>query len=73
MRADDFLVNDPVQAYVDSAKMLALLVIDLLWQDAETGKAVIAASPVPMSREVYLQKMRSFSSVRKFDASSKPE
>lgn len=70
---DDFLVNDPVQAYVDSAKMLTLLVIDLLWQDAETGKAVIAASPVPMSREVYLQKMRSFSSVRKFDASSKPE
>ena len=31
---DDFLVCEPIQAYVDSAKMLALNAIDLLWGDA---------------------------------------
>ena len=58
---DGFLVTAPERAYVDSAKMLALDVIDLLFGDASRGKE-IAALPPMMSKTEYLQKMRSFSS-----------
>ncbi len=58
---DGFLVTAPERAYVDSAKMLALDVIDLLFGDASLGKE-IAALPPMMSKTEYLQKMRSFSS-----------
>ncbi|MBO7147847.1 MAG: amidohydrolase [Lentisphaeria bacterium] len=57
----DFLVTDPVQAYVDSAKMLALNVIDLLYGDARTGREIAALS-TPMDQEEYLQKMHGYSS-----------
>ena len=63
---DDFLVCDPVQAYVDSAKMLALNAIDLLWGDAACGRSA-ASAPTPMSRAEYLAKMREFSSRKRFD------
>lgn len=62
---DGFLVKDKVQSYVDSAKMLALDVIDLLFKDASFGN-VIAALKTPMSKEKYLKCMKDFSSVRKF-------
>ena len=48
-----------------SAKMLALNAIDLLWGDAACGKAA-AKAECPMSKAEYLEKMRGFSSSRKF-------
>ena len=63
---DDFLVSDPHQAYVDSAKMLALYAVDLLWGDAAAGKAA-AAAKCPMDKAQYLENMRSFSSQQEFD------
>ena len=62
---DDFLVCDPKQAYVDSAKMLVLNAIDLLWDDAASGKAA-AKAKCPMSKAEYLEKMRGFSSCNRF-------
>ena len=62
---DDFAVCDPVRAYVDPAKMLALDAIDLLWGDAACGRAA-ASAPTPMSRPGYLEKMRGFLSRRRF-------
>ena len=46
---DDFLVCDQHQAYVDSAKMLAMDAIDLLWDDAATGKEASSAQ-CPMDK-----------------------
>lgn len=63
---DGFLVKDKKQAYVDSAKMLALNVIDLLYDDASCG-SMIAELPIPMSKEKYLEQMQSFSSSIKFE------
>ncbi len=63
---DDFLVCDPKQAYVDSAKMLALDAVDLLWGDAAAGKAA-AAAKCPMDKTQYLANMRAFSSQQEFD------
>jgi hypothetical protein len=63
---DGFLVKDKKQAYVDSAKMLALNVIDLLYDDASCG-SMIAELPIHMSKEKYIEQMQSFSSVIKFE------
>ena len=63
---DDFLVSDPHLAYVDSAKMLALDAVDLLWGDAAAGKAA-AAAKCPMDKAQYLENMRAFSSQQEFD------
>ena len=62
---DDFLAVDPQQAYVDSAKMLAMDAIDLLWGDASCGRK-IAALKCPMDKKTYLEKMRGFSSTLTF-------
>ena len=64
---DDFLVCEPIQAYVDSAKMLALNAIDLLWGDASCGINVAKAER-PMSKAEFMEKMHGFSSSRKFGA-----
>jgi hypothetical protein len=50
---------------VDSAKMLALNAIDLLWGDAACGRTA-AKAKCPMSKAEYLEKMHSFSSCRQF-------
>lgn len=62
---EDFLAEDKIAAYVNSAKLLALDAIDLLWDDA--GKAEeLMKEKVPMTKEEYLEKMRGFSSVKHF-------
>ena len=50
---------------MDSAKMLALNTIDLLWDDAACGRK-IAALKCPMDKQTYLEKMRGFSSTLTF-------
>lgn len=67
---DSFLVKDPVQAYVDSAKVLALDLADLLFGGAEKAKE-IAKLHVPMTKEQYLTAMHGFSSVRRFGDAEK--
>ena len=62
---DTFLASDKKAAYVDSVKYLVLNAIDLLWDDAATGKR-IAALPTPMNKEEYIKAMKGFSSVKKF-------
>lgn len=64
---DGFLVSDPVQAYVQSAKMLALNAVDLLYGDGEKGKEIAKLS-VPMSQQVYMEKMKEFSSCKTYSA-----
>ena len=63
---DDFLAADPVQAYVEPAKMLALNVIDLLYGDGGCAAKIAAAKP-PMTRAEYLKRMDGFSSRQVFD------
>ena len=55
---------------MDSAKMLALNAIDLLWGDAGCGNAAVKAK-CPMTKSEYLEKMRGFSSSRQFGVDNK--
>lgn len=61
---DDFLVSDPVKAYVDPCKFLALNTVDLLYGDASQGQQ-IAALKTPLDCQQYLEDMERFSSTRK--------
>jgi len=62
---DDFLAADPIQAYVEPAKMLALDAIDLLWGDG-SGAAEVAAAQPPLTRAEYFAQMDGFSSRQLF-------
>ena len=60
-----FLAADPVQAYVEPAKMLALDAIDLLWGDGSRAAGIAEEKP-PLTRAEYLERMRGFSSRKVF-------
>ena len=61
----DFVVEDPVLAYVEGAKLLAMDVISLLGDDAKKGKEIAAEKPV-MDKETYLQYKESMNSKEEF-------
>ena len=55
---NDYLVTDWDTAVVDSAKAMALTVIDLLYGDAARAKEVLDRSRPEMTREAYLSLQR---------------
>jgi amidohydrolase len=52
--AADFAIDDPALAYVEPAKALAAMVVDLLWEDAAGAREVLAHAAPGLSRERYL-------------------
>lgn len=50
----DYLIEDYVQAVVNSAKVMAMTVIDLLAGDAAKAREILATSPAAMSKGQYL-------------------
>lgn len=61
----DFVVDDPVLAYVEGAKLLAMDVITLLGDEAGKGKEIAAEKSV-MDKENYLKYKESMSSKEEF-------
>jgi len=56
----DYEIADPVMAYVDSSKALAMTVVDLLHGKAELAKRVLKDFKPDCTKEEYLELMRSF-------------
>lgn len=54
----DYHIADPVAAYLDAAKLMALTVVDLLFDDAVTAREVLAASKPRLTKDEYLAFMR---------------
>ena len=50
----DYVVDDYVQAVVNPAKAMAMSVIDLLYDDAQSAKSVLDTSPPTMTTQQYL-------------------
>lgn len=67
LHGGDFRIVDPVHAYVNSAKSLAMTVIDLLADDARVAKRLLASFVPLMTREQYLAFMRNLSRLEHFD------
>src|SRR6266446_8612794 len=57
----DYAIADPKVAYVEPAKQLALMAVDLLWGDADGARDILKTWKPRMTREAYLSFQRSIS------------
>ena len=65
----DFKITDPEKAYILPAKAIAMTVVDLLFNEAETAKSVIENFKPLMSKKKYLDFMKSVSLEKSFESS----
>src|SRR5881409_3038046 len=63
----DFMISDPKLAYIENAKQLALMAVDMLWDNAKVAKEIIAAFKPRLTREAYLAFQRGINKTELFD------
>ena len=63
----DFAIADPKLAYIEPAKQLALMAVDMLWDDAKAAKEIIADFKPRMTKEAYLTFQRGIARTELFD------
>jgi amidohydrolase len=63
----DFAIADPTLAYVEPAKQLALMAIDMLWGDAEAARDILKAWKPRMTKAEYLAFQRGVARQELFD------
>jgi amidohydrolase len=63
----DFAITDPKLAYVEPAKQLALMAVDMLWDDAKAAREIIAGFKPRMTKEAYLSFQRGIARTELFD------
>jgi metal-dependent amidase/aminoacylase/carboxypeptidase family protein len=68
----DYAIADPKLAYVEPAKQLALMAVDLLWGDAEGAREILKTWEPRMTKEDYLSFQRGISRTELYDGSKEP-
>ena len=63
----DYTITDPTLAYIENAKQLALMAVDMLWDNAQSAKEIIGAFKPRLSREAYLAFQRGINKTELFD------
>jgi amidohydrolase len=63
----DYAIADPRLAYVEPAKQLALMAVDLLWGDAEAARDILKTWTPRMTKEAYLGFQRGIARQELFD------
>jgi amidohydrolase len=63
----DFTISDPKLAYIEPAKQLALMAVDMLWDDAKAAREIIADFKPRMTKEAYLAFQRGIGRTELFD------
>lgn len=63
----DFAIADPKLAYIEPAKQLALMAVDMLWDDAKAAKEIIREFKPRMTKEAYLTFQRGIAKTDLFD------
>jgi len=63
----DFAIADPKLAYVEPAKQLALMAVDMLWDGAKAAKEIIREFTPRMTKEAYLTFQRGIAKTELFD------
>ena len=66
----NYLVQDYEQAVVNPAKIMAMVVIDLLAEDAQGARRVLASSRPSMTRDQYVSFQRQRATVTDFDGAA---
>jgi amidohydrolase len=63
----DFTIADPKLAYLEPAKQLALMAVDMLWDDAKAAREIMAGFTPRMTKEAYLAFQRGIGRTELFD------
>jgi amidohydrolase len=63
----DFAIADATLAYIEPAKQLALMAVDMLWDDAKAAKEIIREFKPHMTKEAYLTFQRGIAKTELFD------
>jgi hypothetical protein len=63
----DYAIVDQRLAYVEPAKQLALMAVDLLWGDAAAAKEILRTWKPRLTKEQYLSFQRGISKTERFD------
>jgi amidohydrolase len=63
----DYAIADRHLSYVESAKQLALMAVDLLWGDAEGARDILGSWKPRMSRQQYLEFQRGIARTEAYD------
>jgi len=63
----DYMITDPKLAYVEPAKQLALMAIDMLWGDAEAARDIVKSWKPRMTMDAYLAFQRGVARTERFD------
>lgn len=69
LHSKDYRLADEEQAYILPAKMLALTIIDLLYDDAEAAKEILKDFKPVFTRESYLEFLKDNTGLEVFDGS----
>jgi metal-dependent amidase/aminoacylase/carboxypeptidase family protein len=65
----DYAIADPRLAYVEPAKQLALMAVDMLWDDAAAAREILRTWKPRLTKEAYLAFQRGISRTELFDGS----
>ena len=63
----DYRITDPKLAYVENAKQLALMAVDMLWDGAKAARRIIAEFKPRLSKDAYLSFQRGINKTELFD------
>ena len=63
----DYAIADPKLAYLETAKQLALMAVDMLWSDAAAGREILKGFKPRMTKEEYLAFQRGVALTEVFD------
>jgi hypothetical protein len=63
----DYAIADRHLSYVESAKQLALMAVDLLWGDAVVARDILRSWKPRMTRQQYLEFQRGIARTEAYD------
>ena len=63
----DYRITDPKLAYIENAKQLALMAVDMLWDDAKAAKRIIGEFKPRLTRDAYFSFQRGIGKTELFD------
>lgn len=64
----DYLVQDWEQAVVNPAKVMAMTVVDLLYEDAAGARQIMDTARLPLTKDAYLSLLRGFAREEEWEA-----
>jgi amidohydrolase len=69
----DYRIVDPKLAYIENAKQLALMAVDMLWDGAKAARSILAQFKPRLTKDAYLAFQRGINKTELYDGSREVE